>query len=172
MMGQGNIGKGSLPVHGRPEEWSKWTAKTWRGVRPYDKPPTIDDPADIGVAIVKWWTLMQPTFRVPDEGLPLPVYSSPNEDGDPWSPLRKSGPNGFISLLMLMAWWGHAASTEQSEWQDNSLPLWEGLLTDIDRVLEEMIKTSEQSNQTSLGKHGRGKENSSMAGPSKRKCRR
>lgn len=160
--------QGSLPLSGRPEEWTKWTTKSRGGVRAYDKIPAIDDPADIGIAIVNWWASMQPPFRASDQHLPLPIYSDGDADGDPWAALRKSGPNGLISLIMLMAWWGNAASVQQSEWQENSLPLWESLLADIDRVLGEMIKTSSQPSSTRLGKHAREKENTSTSGPSKR----
>lgn len=146
----------------------KWTTKSRGGTRAYDKIPTIEDPADIGIAIVNWWAKMQPPFRASDQYLPLPVYSDPEADGDPWATLKKSGPNGFVSLVMLMAWWGHAASVQRSEWQEDSFPLWESLLFDIDRVLGEMIKTSHQPSSTTLGKHGREKENMSTVGPSKR----
>lgn len=137
------LDKGSLPVQGRPEEWAKWTAKSWRGMRAYDKIPAIDDANDIGLAVTQWWSSIQPHFRASNETLPLEVYSDPNPDADEdsWVSLRKSGPNGFVAVIMLLVWWGHAASTDSSEWQEDSLPLWKRVVRDVSLVVDEMTRT-------------------------------
>ncbi|KAF6741942.1 hypothetical protein DFP72DRAFT_783631, partial [Ephemerocybe angulata] len=104
-LGFGRSAKGPLPVKQRPEEWAQWTHKAKNGVRLHDKPPFIADPADLGIAITKWWCLIQPSFRASDSGFPLPVFSTPESTVQSWSSIRKSGSNGLVSLMMLLLWW-------------------------------------------------------------------
>ncbi|TEB25842.1 hypothetical protein FA13DRAFT_1573341, partial [Coprinellus micaceus] len=110
MLGQGHGTKsqqGHLPVEGRPEEWQRWTSKSWHGVRAYGKIPSIDDPAEFGFAVAKWWSSIQPSFRASGNAFPLPVYSDPNhsDEQDTWAHLRQGGQNGFVSIVIMMAWW-------------------------------------------------------------------
>lgn len=111
---------------------------------------------------------MQPSFRASEESVPLPVYSSLDVDGDPWVALRKSGPNGFVAVVMLLAWWGHAATTGRSEWQEDSLPLWATLVRDVRSVLVEMTAMLDVSSSAKAGKRGLDKENLQEGAPSKR----
>ncbi|KAF6752933.1 hypothetical protein DFP72DRAFT_760128, partial [Ephemerocybe angulata] len=105
-LGYGRVAKGSMPVKERPEEWSKWTSKGAHGARNHSRAPFIDDPAEFGIAITKWWKSIQPAFRISDDtSLPLPIYEDESAETDFWAPLRRSGPNGTLSLIMLMLWW-------------------------------------------------------------------
>lgn len=54
-----------------------------------------------------WWKAMQPAFRESADPLPKEIYTiddikAPGEDI--WASLRKGGPNGFVSLMMLLIW--------------------------------------------------------------------
>ncbi|KAJ3530929.1 hypothetical protein NMY22_g8373 [Coprinellus aureogranulatus] len=164
MMGYGKVSRGSLPVKDRPGEWAKWTAKARQGNRPYDLIPEIDEPADLGLAFAKWWASIQPAFRSSSDTLPLPEYSDPNgEDKDPWTTLRKSGHNGFVSVIMLLGWWGCAATTGTTEWQDDSLPLWSRVVVDVKAVVDEMIRTFPPSPSEKVGKRKAEKAESGRA---------
>ncbi|KAJ3526582.1 hypothetical protein NMY22_g10106 [Coprinellus aureogranulatus] len=144
MLGCGNISRGSLPdSKKRPKEWARWASKTWQGMRCYDSAPDIEDPADIGLTTTLWWSSFQPSFRASDGPYPKAIYSDPDAEVnvDVWAPIRKSGPNGFVSMVMLLAWWGRAALTGTSEWQQNSQLAWEYVVKDVSHVLDRMIET-------------------------------
>ncbi|KAF6741962.1 hypothetical protein DFP72DRAFT_792556, partial [Ephemerocybe angulata] len=96
-----------LPVRGRPEEWTQWTNKGPKGARNHDHSPFIDDPAEIGLAITSWWTSIQPSFRRTDTGILIPIDTDADSstEGNVWPPIRKSGTNGLLSLMMLLYWW-------------------------------------------------------------------
>ncbi|KAJ2926544.1 hypothetical protein H1R20_g10550, partial [Candolleomyces eurysporus] len=98
-------GKG-LPAKGRPEEWSQWAAKARRGIRNYENIPKINDPNDLGIAVVKWVQSFHP------------------------SDFGKTGPHGVVSLLTLMVWWGTAALTPSS-WNNDSRPQWQALVEEL-----------------------------------------
>ncbi|KAG6824930.1 hypothetical protein H0H92_005375 [Tricholoma furcatifolium] len=90
----------------RPEEWQKWTTKANRA---YDATPVISDPLEFGYAVMAWWKHLQPEFRAavmssPPSVLPPPIYVPTTSPGarDPWAPLRKPGPNGFVALMLLL----------------------------------------------------------------------
>ncbi|KAJ3548961.1 hypothetical protein NMY22_g1056 [Coprinellus aureogranulatus] len=143
-MGHGKSSGGTLPVEGRPEEWNKWYSKNWHGTRRWDLAPDIEDPADAGIAMTKWWSTLQPAFRKSDDAFPLAVYSDPSAgQSDPWVVLHKSGHKGFVTVLMIMAWWGHAAISRTSEWQVDSRPAWNYLISDILGVLKALTLTTD-----------------------------
>ncbi|KAG6807013.1 hypothetical protein H0H92_009159 [Tricholoma furcatifolium] len=125
----------------RPEEWQKWTTK---GNRAYDATPVISDPLEFGYAVMAWWKHLQPEFRAPvmsssPSVLPPPVYA-PTSPGakDPWAPLRKPGPNGFVALMLLLVWWGQAL-TRRTPFQEDSRPFWDQMVNDVARCLQQMI---------------------------------
>ncbi|KAF6742849.1 hypothetical protein DFP72DRAFT_783711, partial [Ephemerocybe angulata] len=130
-LGFGKLSKGSMPVKGRPEEWTRWTNKSAHGARNHSRPPFIDDPAEIGISITKWWSSIQPAFRASNGTMPAPVYLDPNSTADVWGPLRKSGPNGTLALMMLMLWWGRAAAPGPENFREDSRGSWKALIADI-----------------------------------------
>jgi hypothetical protein len=134
--------KGILSPKQRPAEWGKWIAKSSKGIQPYSSMPVIEDPLEFGVAIVKWWHATQPAFHHGDTLLPMAIYDT-EEVGDVWAGLRKGGPNGLISLLTLLVWWGQRADT-RSPWQESSLPLWKSTVLDVTRCIEKMVETSQK----------------------------
>lgn len=129
-----------LPILNRPEEWRKWTGKAKNGVRPYNDIPPIPEPAEFGESVSKWWHTLQPSFRVADAGTLLPTYSDPLFEGDPWVTIRKLGPNGFVSLITLLDWWGRSAHSA-NVFQDDSRPAWKSLVLDVGFCLEAMLKS-------------------------------
>ncbi|KAF6754431.1 hypothetical protein DFP72DRAFT_1068459 [Ephemerocybe angulata] len=141
-LGYGRVAKGSLPVKQRPEEWSQWTSKGSHGARNHNHAPFIDDPADIGIAITKWWSSIQPAFRKSESELPKPVYDDPSITSDVWAPIRRSGANGLLSLMMLMMWWGCAAKDGPGPFREDSRGAWKGAVTDVSKTLDVLIYTA------------------------------
>ncbi|KAJ3524045.1 hypothetical protein NMY22_g11175 [Coprinellus aureogranulatus] len=139
LLGYGKVAKTPLPVSDRPTEWTKWASKTKNNVRPYDSIPKIDQPAEFGLAMLKWWYNIQPPFRSSTNNFPGPMFEDPSYEGDPWVAIRKSGPNGFVVLMTLMSWWGRSLSNRNS-FVDDSRPAWNLLVDDIRRCLVEMVK--------------------------------
>ncbi|KAF6745137.1 hypothetical protein DFP72DRAFT_1077736 [Ephemerocybe angulata] len=143
LLGFGKSAKGPLPVKLRPEEWVQWTHKGKQGLRFHDKPPFVADPLEFGIAIRKWWVSIQPAFRGPSDGpMPLPVYSTAASTIQSWSEVRKSGPNGLLSLLMLLLWWGRAASAYVSQWEEDSRGSWAAVVQDLSQCFDEFLKLS------------------------------
>ncbi|TEB31117.1 hypothetical protein FA13DRAFT_1852294 [Coprinellus micaceus] len=133
LLGCGRVVKFSLPMGYRDL------------YQPQDaQPPPIHNPAEIGIEIVKWWSSIQPPFRFSlTDPYPLPVLADPRngEGSDSWVHLRKSGPNGIISVVMLVAWWGHAALTATTQFQEDSSAVWKRVVADLTSVLGEMVCT-------------------------------
>ncbi|KAF9463118.1 hypothetical protein BDZ94DRAFT_1142627, partial [Collybia nuda] len=89
----------------RPEEWTAWIAKGRNGSRAYDQIPHITSPLEFGMAVMKWWCAMQPSFRQSaGSPMPLPVYDDP-VDSNCWETLKRGGPNGVVSVMTLLLWW-------------------------------------------------------------------
>ncbi|KAF8879746.1 hypothetical protein BD779DRAFT_1676284 [Infundibulicybe gibba] len=127
--------KGGLPeVKMRPAEWSKWTSKGRNGVRAYNLSPELVqqlDVDDFGVAFTKWWHRMQPPFRHGNDFLPVAAYIPVEDVGrDVWEGLRKGGPNGLVTVITMLGWWGRKGSTD---------PNWQAAVIDIRRTLERMM---------------------------------
>ncbi|KAF8815164.1 hypothetical protein BYT27DRAFT_7230301 [Phlegmacium glaucopus] len=130
--------KGALPfTTTRPQEWASWTSKSRGGVRNYQCTPSISDAAEFGIAIQGWWNSIQPSFRKSDTGTPTTIYSCPTGDQHAWVSLRKGGPNGLISLLTLLVWWGQSLA-KQSQWQIDSAPDWKHMVLDVTKCLNAM----------------------------------
>ncbi|KAG6808077.1 hypothetical protein H0H92_005458, partial [Tricholoma furcatifolium] len=128
--------KGLSGIKERPEEWAKWT-KTHRS---YGNTPLIHDPMEFGLAVVKWWRSMQPEVRQSSTALmPLPLADLPASriDDHAWAPLRKSGPNGMLSVMTLLAWWGQRA-TGIDHYHEDSRPLWVECVQDVRACLDHL----------------------------------
>jgi hypothetical protein len=94
--------------------------------------------AEFGIALQGWWNSIQPSFRKSDTGIPTSVYACPTDQHrDAWVLLRKGGPNGLISLLTLLLWWGQALA-KQSQWQTDSSPDWKHMVLDVTKCLNAM----------------------------------
>ncbi|RXW17716.1 hypothetical protein EST38_g8139 [Candolleomyces aberdarensis] len=110
LLDYGKLSKGTLPnAVGHPSKWKSWISRTRNGQRDYTHAPSISlsDTPEFGLAIIKYWHSIQPAFRQNPNGIwPLPIYSSPDAGSDPWELLRKGGPNGLVSIVTMLAWWG------------------------------------------------------------------
>jgi len=82
---------------------------------------------------------MQPDARKSDTELPNSLYSL---DADAWSPLLRAGPNGLVSVLTLVVWWGHALQA-RTRWQEDSQPMWFKMVNDLSKCLECLNQISE-----------------------------
>ena len=100
----------------RPCEWAKWTAKARNGQRCYSSTPVIKEPAEFGHAVAKWWNDMQPAFCKGVGVLPKNMYDD-GGDGEVWLPLQKGGPNGLLSVLTLLTWWGQCLMVHM-QWEE------------------------------------------------------
>jgi hypothetical protein len=89
------------------------------------------------MAVKGWWNSIQPAFRKSDTGTPTAVYSCPTGDQNAWALLRKGGPNGLISLLTLLLWWGQALA-KQSQWQIDTSSDWMHMVLDVTKCLNVM----------------------------------
>lgn len=110
-------------------------------MRAYDKIPFILEPAEFGIALAKWWLSFQPSFRASDGLFPKQVYSDASYIGDPWALLRKSGPNGFVSVVTMMRWWGDGALKPSNEFKVDSTVEWKYMVYDITMCLGEILKS-------------------------------
>jgi hypothetical protein len=80
---------------------------------------------------------MQPAFRKGDGVLLKDSYDD-GGDGEVWLPLRKGGPNGFISVLTLLAWWGQSLSVD-TQWEEQTDGMWKDTVLDITHCLRKMM---------------------------------
>jgi hypothetical protein len=154
-----DVSQAALPaVASRPEEWSKWVVKTRGGDRPYQDPPTITDAAEFGHAFIKWWNAMQPVFRQAAEGMPRPLYTPPATDS--WASLQRAGPNGLVTVVTLLFWWGKALTT-RSRWQEDSGSSWKEVVNDVARTVQSLKEATgsraKKRKAVGTGQTGKGK---------------
>lgn len=159
-------------------EWQKWTAKhkSPTGDRPFHVFPIVSNPQDLGLAIVKWWNKLQPSFRhnsdttnILEPPIPKPIYTPPTDVDDPWGSLSRAGPNGLASLVILLMWWGSCCRSSNEFSVDTSV-LWHTIITDVTKTLT-VIESSIQlaSNmQIQTGKRKRAVDSASDSGSNKR----
>ncbi|KAF9471528.1 hypothetical protein BDN70DRAFT_776825, partial [Pholiota conissans] len=81
----------------RPISVKDWIQRgrspTWR--------PVIRSIVNYGKEYTKWWTALQPAWRLSSDGM----ISFASMDGD-WEPLRRPGLNGLLSVLCSLFHWG------------------------------------------------------------------
>ncbi|KAF9484760.1 hypothetical protein BDN70DRAFT_824903 [Pholiota conissans] len=85
----------------RPSSIGDWIKRgrsyTWR--------PNISNPAKYGKEYMKWWTSLQPAWRVSVQG--SIIFGATDGDGG-WSMLRHPGTNGLLSVVCALFHWGVA----------------------------------------------------------------
>jgi hypothetical protein len=117
-------GKDPLPSAGRPKVLSDWI-KSGRykakhgGNGPKLKGVVLDV---FSGAFDKWWQSLKPK-------------------GDDWTSLNRPGPNGWLSLLAGLKWWGLALEEEQSDAKKR----WLEVVSDHSVVLNALLKYREQN---------------------------
>lgn len=129
-------------MHNRPEEWTKWTAKSRNGCRAYHHTPVIANAVEFGTAVSRWWHELQPAFRKTNGVRPADTFTPSDKcsTSDVWAPLRKGGPNGLVSLMTMLVWWGQAA-LKPDRWDGDSREDWKATVVDVRRALERMMTT-------------------------------
>ncbi|OJT12471.1 hypothetical protein TRAPUB_10979 [Trametes pubescens] len=91
-----------LPTEHRPPEVQHWLRVNRRVLK---KPPVIKNEDTYCSAWWRWWSAMQPEWRVRDShGRPVA-----GGHGD-WEVLKKPGKNGFLIVLLTLVWWRECAS--------------------------------------------------------------
>ena len=71
---------------------------------------------------------MEPTFRQGEGNIPKAIYNV--DHGAVWDPLRKSGPNGLVSVMTLLVWWGQAI-LDRTQYQMDSSTEWREIVLDV-----------------------------------------
>ncbi|KAF9470923.1 hypothetical protein BDN70DRAFT_939329 [Pholiota conissans] len=100
---------GSLHRPASVGDWIKrGRSSTWR--------PEISSASKYGKEYVKWWTSLQPAWRLSASGKIIPEAT----DGD-WNSLRKPGTNGLLSVVCGLFHWGtslqkNGEEVKQSQW--------------------------------------------------------
>jgi hypothetical protein len=117
-----------------------------------------------------WWYSLQPKSRIRDDKGDL---TSPTPDMD-WSDLRKPGKNGFLLIVISLAWWGKVSN------QDGN---WTKAVKDVTEVLSCIQRASSgapkvnplqgSSNANAAGsirsKRSRGGDSAAVEGSSRKK---
>lgn len=136
----------------------QWVAKSKAGVRRYDALPFIADSAEFGIAVAKWWYEMQPAFRRDAGNTLATVYEA--VDGSVWDPLRKSSPNGLVSVMTLLAWWGRGV-LDRTQFQDDSSVQWKETVLDVKASMLSILATTDTARNAKKRKAEAEKEKSS-----------
>ncbi|KAK0491760.1 hypothetical protein EDD18DRAFT_1080458 [Armillaria luteobubalina] len=102
----------------------------WLSNRRYNVYPGI--PATFSTELLMWWNTLQPQWRRSDTGpLPLKDYS-----GALGKALRKDGPNGIITVLIGLMWWGQGSlSTKEAA-------LWRAMVADVRACIHALMPSS------------------------------
>lgn len=91
---------------------------------------------------------MQPTFRKGDGNIPMAIYNT--DDGSAWDPLRKSGPNGLVSVMTLLVWWGQAL-LDRTQYQTDSSVEWRRMVFDVKACFTAISSTTKMGKKRKSG---------------------
>ncbi|KAJ6447641.1 hypothetical protein C8R47DRAFT_999749, partial [Mycena vitilis] len=96
----------------RPAQLSAWV-RAGRGVRPPGPLGNGVGPAIQSLAVYdaewwRWWASFQPNWRTKDSGTPGRFLREayPQSGKDAWEDMRRPGPNGALSFVATLYWWG------------------------------------------------------------------
>jgi hypothetical protein len=101
----------------------------------------LDDHERFGKQWWAWWSSLQPDSRLHDD----PTLISLPTAGMDWTALRKPGKNGFLLIMVSLAWWGKASGT-CGGWLKAVVEV-----TNVLRCLQVASDTSVGSNRDPLG---------------------
>ncbi|KAK0492637.1 hypothetical protein EDD18DRAFT_1257624 [Armillaria luteobubalina] len=116
-----SLSQGSAPGKGRMGTIASRPVvlTVWLSNRRYNVYPGI--PATFSTDLLVRWNALQPGWRRSDTG-PLP---SKDYSGVLDKALRKGGPNGIVTVLIGLMWWGQGTlSTEEAA-------LWKAMVADV-----------------------------------------
>ncbi|KAF9470879.1 hypothetical protein BDN70DRAFT_820772 [Pholiota conissans] len=108
------------------------SVKDWiqRGRSPTWK-PAIVNPPEYGVEVVKWWTSLQPPWRISSKG--KIIFSA--VDGD-WKAMRRPGVNGLLSIVACLFHWGSALQKNGKAIRN---PQWIAIVKDCSTVYDNLL---------------------------------
>ncbi|KAJ7847061.1 hypothetical protein B0H13DRAFT_1451866, partial [Mycena leptocephala] len=95
----------------RPGALDKWVkGGRTRGEMGNGVGPNIGSVAVFGAAWRQWWAKVQPRWRAADIGRPERFLreSYPTATAENWAVIRYPGPNGALSFVATLYWWGMA----------------------------------------------------------------
>lgn len=122
----GTPGKGRMgAIASRPAVLSVWLAN-----RRYNVYPGI--PATFSTDLLVWWNALQPEWRRSDTG-PLP---SKDYSGALDKALRKGGPNGIVTVLIGLMWWGQGTLPAEEA------ALWKAMVADVGACIDALMPSS------------------------------
>ncbi|KAK7016888.1 hypothetical protein R3P38DRAFT_3202187 [Favolaschia claudopus] len=132
---RGGVAKG-LRTMNRPSQVHAWiqAGRGARGVMSGGAGPTLSDTRAFGEAWWAWWRGMQPMWRKPNEastGFARDAYPGGGEEE--WKTLRFPGPNGALSLVASLFWWGRRIKSKGLSGAD--LEKWEEAVVDVTWML-------------------------------------
>ncbi|KAJ7178512.1 hypothetical protein C8R43DRAFT_850889, partial [Mycena crocata] len=116
-----------LSTEGRPGEVGIWIG---RGRGRKGGSPTVTDPAAFGLIWWGWWDALQPTWRVKDADGRWALGEA--RVGEWEDPLLHWGPNGLLSVLAGLYFWGRAIPKSEPQ----LLHDWELAVFDVSWILE------------------------------------
>jgi hypothetical protein len=99
----------------RPATLEKWVkAGRTRGDIGKGVGPNIGAVAVFGAAWWRWWAKVQLSWRVEDRGRPERFLRESYLEAttEKWSVMRHPGPNGALSFVATLYWWGMAVEEE------------------------------------------------------------
>ncbi|TFK79973.1 hypothetical protein K466DRAFT_504691, partial [Polyporus arcularius HHB13444] len=97
----GSLQANWLSPKSRPEEVKWWIGRA----RKYDKVPKIKSLEGFTTQLRKWWSRLQPTVRIPEDGDIWALEKTAPADPSKWSDVRRGGCNGIFMVLMCLSWW-------------------------------------------------------------------
>jgi hypothetical protein len=121
-------GKKGFSKAGRPDELGKWIAAgCWRRT-----PPVITNVKNFTNIWWKWWIGLQPEWREELEGgrLARAMY------GNDWETLTLPGPNGWLSVVACLYWWGCAVRESTT----NLVAEYEDALHDVIFMMQGLVE--------------------------------
>ncbi|KAJ7168774.1 hypothetical protein C8R46DRAFT_897828, partial [Mycena filopes] len=128
------------PLRGLGKELRPLEVTTWinagRGTRSknvYDA--GIRDVGDYGTRWRAWWDSLQPEWRKKDKHGARKVYSEYDEGMD-WDTLASRGPNGTLSVVASLYFWGSACEGAAVASTPEDKQLWEAAVHDVTWMLE------------------------------------
>jgi hypothetical protein len=117
-----------LTTESRPREVSSWIK---RHAHKKHEPVTIEA-NEYGNHFCKWWTALQPSWRVLSDGR----YSKEVPADETWVTIRKGGGSGLYIVVMALSWWVRALDAANPT-GDTTSKLW-AIVEDLHWVLQQV----------------------------------
>lgn len=125
----------------RPKAVAWWI----KNARPIDRVPPSVDLASFPAEVRKWWSTIQPQWRVPAlEDWPLPQQIPA---GESWQEARLGGSNGLFLVVLCLYWWRQVA---EEEFDKVALAEYALVAEDVAFVFEAILSSGVSGSDTPL----------------------